>query len=372
MPILMNFEFNENTNSLDANMLLAMEWVDEYLSWDPKDFSNITAIPIKSDQLWVPDVQLYSSVTKFDIKISCTNPSCYVKSDGSIVAIPSCDFSARCEADYSNWPLDSQKCQLLYGAWMEHAGEVDYHTRFASVGSVQSNQNTQWQVVSSKHSRNATIHNNVTYPTLVYDYILERHSSFHVVGMLTPIFLLIILNLFLTWLDTDCLERKLLLAISIICHFYFLVFLQWVVPKNGDTVPGILLFYRNSVVVTGILIIHTLIGSALKRLERTPPNMVTLAAGTVIKHKIGELILAGDYMTVEYKKSETSQTKSSELTDNNETWTSFSRILDRVLFLVFFAAYVVSFGMYIPLKYTSRFGEYDLTVLSYEDINHFN
>lgn len=110
-----------------------------------------------------------------------------VKYDGTVIAVPTCDFSARCEADYTDWPLDTQRCRMLFGAWMEHAGEVDYHTRFACLGSEQSNMHTTWRVVSAKKLKKEITYNNVTYPTLMYDYILERHSGIHLAGILTPI-----------------------------------------------------------------------------------------------------------------------------------------------------------------------------------------
>ncbi|KXJ76020.1 hypothetical protein RP20_CCG010416 [Aedes albopictus] len=324
LPILMSFEY---------------EWLDENLKWDPKDYNNQSTVAISSEQIWTPDFQLYSSTVKFDTKQSCTNLRCLVKSDGSVLAVPSCDFSARCEADYTDWPLDTQRCRMLFGAWMEHAGEVDYHTRFACLGSEQSNLHTQWRVVSAKKIKKEISYNNVTYPTLMYDYVLERHSGIHLAGILTPI---------------------------------------------------ILLFYRTSIIITGILLIHTLIGSVIKGRRNPPPSLIALLAGTIHKNKIGELVLAGEYMEVEYKvcvftvnhsndniigikfqKSEIQQADNSELAEHQKTWGSFSRIMDRVMFLLYLATYVISFAMYIPLKYASRFGEYELHVLDYKDINHF-
>lgn len=61
------------------------------------------------------------------------------------------------------------------------------------------------------------------------------------------------------------------------------------------------LFYRTSILITGILLIHTLIGSVIKGLQSQPPIFVTFIAGTIIRNKIGELVFAGDYMEVEYK-----------------------------------------------------------------------
>lgn len=74
---------------------------------------------------------------------------------------------------------------------------------------------------------------------------------------------------------------------------------------------------------------------------------------------------------IKFQKSEIQQADNSELAEHQKTWGSFSRIMDRVMFLLYLATYVIFFAMYIPLKYASRFGEYELHVLDYKDINHF-
>ncbi|XP_058816638.1 neuronal acetylcholine receptor subunit alpha-5-like [Topomyia yanbarensis] len=371
-PVLMSYDFNDSEDTLDTNTLLIMQWTDEFLKWDPKTFSNITSIVISTDELWTPDLQLFSSYYKPDAKTSCTNPRCLVKSDGLVICVPSCDFNARCNSDYSNWPLDSQRCHMYYGAWMESSSEVDFHSSVSWLGSSQTNAHIQWRVVSAKVSREPLkSKDNQTYPVLIYDYVIERHSSFHLAALLTPILLLIALNLFLTWLSTDSVERKLLLAVSIFCHFKFMTLLQWAVPFNGETVPGILIFFRNSMIITCLLIIHTMVGAAMKRMDREPPNLVVLLTGTVVKNKFGELILAGNYMNVEYKQSESNQAVASETSENSTVWLSFSKTLDRLLFIAFFTTYAVFFFIYVPLKY-ARLGKYELNIMDYEDINQID
>lgn len=226
---------------------------------------------------------------------------------------------------------------------MESAAEVDFHSEGSLMLSSQANAHSQWRVVSAKFSKQKQIGITIndTYPVLIFDYIIERHSSFHLAALLTPILstyhrevrlpmepinvilflVMVFLNLFLTWLSTDSVERKLLLAVSIFCHFQFMMQLHWAVPYNGETVPGIcihllirtcsafaeafsvisVIFFRNSLIITSLLIIHSMIGTAVKHMDRKPPAIVMLLAGTIAKNKFGELVFAGDYMNVEYK-----------------------------------------------------------------------
>lgn len=35
-------------------------WEDDFLTWDPADFHNITALRIPCHKLWLPDMVLYN------------------------------------------------------------------------------------------------------------------------------------------------------------------------------------------------------------------------------------------------------------------------------------------------------------------------
>lgn len=39
---------------------LFQEWDDEFLKWDPLQFSNITKIRIPCHKIWLPDIVLYN------------------------------------------------------------------------------------------------------------------------------------------------------------------------------------------------------------------------------------------------------------------------------------------------------------------------
>lgn len=41
-------------------VLFEQKWQDAALTWDPRDYGNITSIRIPIEQLWRPDLVLYN------------------------------------------------------------------------------------------------------------------------------------------------------------------------------------------------------------------------------------------------------------------------------------------------------------------------
>ncbi|XP_055597572.1 neuronal acetylcholine receptor subunit alpha-4-like [Uranotaenia lowii] len=362
VAVLNNFEFSDWKNTLDANMALVTSWKDEYLLWDPKDFENISSIILSTSEFWTPSIELFTSYAKPDAAGSCTSPSCEVKSDGSVVCVPLCDFTALCRSDYTRWPLDTQKCELYYGSWMESAAEIDYHSKASWIASVQTNRHIEWRVVSAKANKTSVAGVNETFPVLIFDYIIERHSGIQVSGLMVPILIIISFNLMLTWLNTESIERKIFLALSIFCHFRYLYMLIWIVPHNGSSIPGILLFYRNSMIITCTILIHTLIARYLKQMVFPPPGIVKILTGTVAQNKFGELVFSRGYLNVEYKQTKIEPENAEQQTEDRKIWISLSKIVDRVLFFVYLCIYSLGFLLYVPLTYKT-IEKYELNVM---------
>ena len=66
-PVLVKFRpilneiinVNEVAQKIDIKFWFHHEWVDERLSWDPKDYGNVATLHVPQDYLWLPDYALY-------------------------------------------------------------------------------------------------------------------------------------------------------------------------------------------------------------------------------------------------------------------------------------------------------------------------
>ena len=50
---------NEVAQKIDIKFWFHHEWIDERLSWDPKDYGNVATLHVPQDFLWLPDYALY-------------------------------------------------------------------------------------------------------------------------------------------------------------------------------------------------------------------------------------------------------------------------------------------------------------------------
>ena len=59
MDLALTFVNNldEKQQILHTHIWRRFSWRDEFLTWDPEEFGNITSLVVPSTQVWIPDVQ---------------------------------------------------------------------------------------------------------------------------------------------------------------------------------------------------------------------------------------------------------------------------------------------------------------------------
>lgn len=49
-------EVDERKQALSTYIWYHQSWADEFLTWDPENFGNITTITVPTDWIWLPDI----------------------------------------------------------------------------------------------------------------------------------------------------------------------------------------------------------------------------------------------------------------------------------------------------------------------------
>jgi len=78
-----------------------------------------------------------------------------IGSSGKVSCIPPCIHTARCAADFSTWPFDTQNCTLHIGTWINAADQVDFSVSKTVIpeSDLQS-QNKLWKMLKVTYMRN--------------------------------------------------------------------------------------------------------------------------------------------------------------------------------------------------------------------------
>ncbi|RCN28750.1 Neurotransmitter-gated ion-channel ligand binding domain protein [Ancylostoma caninum] len=102
---------------------LRMFWRDEFLTWNPAEYDNITEIKVPRSLIWLPDV----------IRIDVLDQSQLMEDDRSFVLLDhtgfirhSVDHVLRVFCDYkiTMFPFDHQNCTIHYEPWHSTQKEV--------------------------------------------------------------------------------------------------------------------------------------------------------------------------------------------------------------------------------------------------------
>ncbi len=91
-----------------------MSWNDEYLTWDPAEYSGISTIQQNMDYIWQPDLYLYNSDIASGMG-SCHSMDCIINNSSKVVCIVPCTHVGHCAGDFTKFPFDRQNCTFTFG-----------------------------------------------------------------------------------------------------------------------------------------------------------------------------------------------------------------------------------------------------------------
>lgn len=138
-----------------------------------------TGITLSSQSLVIVSVlkqYFYSDIASIHSE-SCRASNCLISSTGQVSCIPPCLHTARCSADFSNWPFDTQNCSVHIGTWINAGDEVDFKVAKTIIpeSDLQS-QNKLWKMLKVIYMRN---HGNYSSTKKTYVALCFHNASPH-------------------------------------------------------------------------------------------------------------------------------------------------------------------------------------------------
>uniref|UniRef100_A0AAY4AUR4 5-hydroxytryptamine receptor 3A n=1 Tax=Denticeps clupeoides TaxID=299321 RepID=A0AAY4AUR4_9TELE len=193
--------------------LIPLNWVNEFLSWNPEDYCEIGHVTIPKEYVWKPDLSIYESY-----KLTCS-----------------------CKMDLYKFPFDTQRCMLTVLSIMYHSKSL--HLSFSQIHLMSLALQLQIRkdqcivgCVCVFDTENLTI-NGLTWDQVVYTVIIKRRPLLYVVNFLLPVLYFIVLDFASFFISEDGGEKlgfkvTLLLAISVL-----LLILHDLLPSTDHNIP---------------------------------------------------------------------------------------------------------------------------------------
>jgi hypothetical protein len=331
---------------------VTMIWKDEYLTWDPDNYGNITDLPIESHTIWTPRMSLLNADPVL-YQTKDFDTTCLLHNDGTVNCVPHIPHSGICRTTLKYWPYDKQNCTLSFGAWV-HTGEKINFTFYKDqpVYMEEYQNGPGWSLLKVVPERVVEVYDccpNAAYPTLKYTFVLKRESGGPAAIVVVPSVVIVMMTTISLLLDVKDISRLVLQCFSLYGHFMFLTGIGYVIPKHSSDTPIILLFIRDSMIITLMSIMLTLLLSSLRR-RAVPAPLWVVSLIRMVTSGPGKYVIF-----TEFDSSDTSDNKNLTENDLNEEcptpasdWIMFANILNSFVFVVFVLVYLILLCVYIP------------------------
>eukprot|EP00057_Strongylocentrotus_purpuratus_P004193 XP_003728202.1 PREDICTED: neuronal acetylcholine receptor subunit alpha-10 [Strongylocentrotus purpuratus] len=248
-------QMDERNQILITAMWLEQSWIDEYLTWDPKDYDNITAVYIPTTMIWIPDTVLYESADvdkELGNDVMLTNAKVF--SNGTVFWQAPAIFKSSCSLSVTYFPFDQHSCKLQFGPWAYLGNEVIMKKRADSGDFSQLSPNGQWRLLGMPVEENLIKYGccPIPYSDVTFFINLKRKSLFYVFNLIFPTVFMSFVSLLGFYLPPDSGEKVGLNITSLLSIVFFLLLGAQLLPPTSESISYLGKLFSTIIVIMSI------------------------------------------------------------------------------------------------------------------------
>ncbi|XP_060561240.1 neuronal acetylcholine receptor subunit alpha-10-like [Ruditapes philippinarum] len=300
-------DLDEKNQVLTTNVWMEVEWKDEKLIWDRRDYDGTDNIRIPCRRLWLPDIVLYNSVDDYT---SGYMPSlAMVYDNGRVFWGPVVRFRSSCKIDITFFPFDDQICHLKLGSWAYNGFQVNVINRSETVDLSNYVDNGEWKLIGLKVTRNSVVYNccSEPFPDVMFFFHLRRRVKYYFMNIIIPCIILSFLCLAGFLLPPESGE-KITLGLSVLLTIT--VFMLMVADKMPQTSESISLISIYLMVVLSMSCVSILLSVYILSLHHQRgrplrcPQFIKIIAFSIFAPLLCLKLRSTGHVTGKYKRQE--------------------------------------------------------------------
>lgn len=337
-----SFEFLEHSGTLVLYTWLTMTWKDEHLLWDTKIFDGIERIIVTSEDIWIPDIYMDQSKNG-NLVTKASKIDCWVWNNGTVLCTIPISLNVLCFANYTNWPHDTQQCRLNFLTWSYLAEQVDFDNSSLKFDVTETHESMEWKILKTEVIGRWTKFwdEDQTNVGIEFDIEIQRSSEKPKIVYLITNIVLSLLNLVTMLIKLESKTRLILASINITLQFQSINQHSWYASYHTDSVPILFVYFQNSYLITMLVIVETVLLSAIKNFDVTLPQWANFQLNQLSMKRIAQIFLADIDWNFFIKDTERHER-------SDDSWTMLLKIIDRLLMLTMVFTYCTMFKLLLP------------------------
>ncbi|ESO83815.1 hypothetical protein LOTGIDRAFT_169051 [Lottia gigantea] len=266
----------ESEQMMTFSFWIEINWIDEFLTWDPNLYEGITDLTLLPSTLWTPHFGMFNSIGDFNIQVN-DRSLLSVNYTGMVLLEQGMYANIECIMDITKFPFDVQVCEFhIIDLYM-----TSDKTRFKDFELLSSSiSGSQWMVLS----HTGRIVEKFGKSAVQFQFIIKRLPDFYLITLVTPLIVSSLLNPMVILIPASSGETVSVAVTILLSYTVFLNVVSGILPKTSSSISVlsvyIMILQGLSAVYTIICIIlvkmdikHNLFNCLRKRSARVDPNM---------------------------------------------------------------------------------------------------
>ncbi|XP_069802737.1 5-hydroxytryptamine receptor 3A [Dendropsophus ebraccatus] len=228
-------------------------WVDEFLTWNPKEYENVTQISIPTEKIWVPDILINEFV---DVGKSPDIPYVYVNHEGRVQNYKPIQVVTACSLNIYNFPFDLQNCSLTFTSWLHTIQDINV-SLWRTPEEVKEDKSVfmnkgEWELLYVLSQYRMFVENEDSFAEMKFHVVIKRRPLFYAVNLLLPSMFLMVMDIIGFYLPPDSGERVSFKITLLLGYSVFLIIVSDTLPATAIGTPLIGVYF---VVCMALLVI---------------------------------------------------------------------------------------------------------------------
>ncbi|OWF51092.1 Neuronal acetylcholine receptor subunit alpha-9-II [Mizuhopecten yessoensis] len=228
--------FNILEGVLGTHLTFTLQWTDEFIRWVSEEYDNITVINLPHLDVWVPQMVLLNpSSDNFGFLIKEKDMLLVqYTSEGFASLTFATYFESTCQPSLRQYPFDSHTCHLNISHVGYSIGEVIsvplhvYDKRKGDSG--------PWDVGAVELTANLLIPGVAASRYAELSMQLSRRPSVLLLNLIFPIFIQMIMNVFVFYLPAECGEKaSYSITVFLAVEIFMTIIMDQLPPSSSET-----------------------------------------------------------------------------------------------------------------------------------------
>ncbi|XP_062616602.1 neuronal acetylcholine receptor subunit alpha-6-like [Saccostrea cucullata] len=230
-------EVSEVNEKLVTTGFLMLSWTDELLRWTPSDYNNTDTIFVPQNEIWKPDLVLKNGFKKFE-ELGGSFYYLQINHEGSVDWLPFNVFESRCSMDITNFPFDTQKCDIKFVTWSHFADQIEITKSTKGIQFYEFEANGVWDIIDTS----SDIKKEDRESEVKFTIKLRRKSQYFILNIILPIVFLGFLNMLVFVIPVDAGEKMSFCVTVFLAFAVFLTIISTLLPTSSDNTPIIAMY----------------------------------------------------------------------------------------------------------------------------------